>query len=229
MIIVLDLDDTLYDELSFVKSGFKIVSFWLYQNFSIPQEESFSFMIEELFQKGRGKIFDSLLEKYSIYTKQNLKKCISLYRKHKPDIKLYPEAEDFLERLKKYPIYLVTDGNKTVQKNKIISLGLDKKVKSYILTHCYGIKNAKPSPYCFLKICEKEKVSPLEVVCIGDNPYKDFVNLKTFGFKTIRILKGQYKDIFLEEKFEAEYRFNSLSEITEEFLMKITSKNLEGK
>ncbi len=223
MVIVLDLDDTLYDELSFVKSGFKSVATWLFQNFLIPPEESLSFMLQELARKGRGEIFDSLLKKYGIFSKKDVKKCISIYRKHRPDIKLYPEAEFFLERFKKYPIYIVTDGNKVVQRNKIISLGLDKKVKFFYLTHNFGTKYSKPSPYCFLKICEKERVPPQKVVCIGDNPYKDFVNLKPLGFKTIRVLKGQYKDVFLEEKFEAEYKFNSLSEITEEFLIQITS------
>jgi len=55
MVIVLDLDDTLYDELSFVKSGFKSVATWLFQNFLIPPEESLSFMLQELARKGRGK------------------------------------------------------------------------------------------------------------------------------------------------------------------------------
>ena len=168
MIIVLDLDDTLYDELSFVKSGFKAVALWLYNKFSFLPEETFSVMLQDLFQNGRGQIFDSLLKKYGVYTKQNVKECIRIYRKHKPDIKLYPEAEDFLERFKKYPIYVVTDGNKNVQKNKIISLGLDKKVKFCYLTHCYGIRNAKPSPYWFNYLMNKYNLKPEECISVGD-------------------------------------------------------------
>ncbi|MCM8810935.1 MAG: HAD family hydrolase [Candidatus Omnitrophica bacterium] len=222
MIIVLDLDDTLYDELSFVKSGFRAVSEYLYRKFSINPKKSFLFMCKKLKTDGRGRIFDDLLIKYGIYTKKEVLECIKIYRHHQPKISLFPDAKKFLKKFNKYPIYIVTDGNKIVQRNKIKALGLDKKAVFCYITNSYGKKAVKPSPYCFLKICKREKVSPKKVVYIGDNPYKDFVGIKKLGFKTIRIIRGQYKDVVLDDKFEADYKFNSLLEITEDFLLNIT-------
>ena len=119
MIISFDLDDTLYNEHSFVKSGFKAVSKYLFQKYSIPQKESYSFLEKRFTRFGRKQILDEVLKNFNIYSKKNVLMCLSVYRKHKPKIKLYPEANQCLKRFKDFPIYIVTDGNKLVQKNKI--------------------------------------------------------------------------------------------------------------
>jgi len=221
MIISFDLDDTLYNEYSFIKSGFKAVSKYLFQKYSIPQKESYSFLEKRFTRFGRKQILDEVLKNFNIYSKKNVLMCLSVYRKHKPKIKLYPEANQCLKRFKDFPIYIVTDGNKLVQKNKIKALGLHKRVKGYILTSEYGLKNSKPSPYCFLKICKKEKSKPENLVYIGDNPKKDFVGLKPLGMKTIRVMKSQYKDIKKSKKFEAHYKIDSIKDLTMNFVQKI--------
>ncbi len=43
-----------------------------------------------------------------------------------------------------------------------------------------------------------------DIVYIGDNPNKDFVNIKKLGFRTIRVLKGMFSNSNKETKFEAE-------------------------
>ena len=140
---------------------------------------------------------------------------------HKPKIQLYPEADTCLNRLCNYPIYIVTDGNKMVQENKLRALNLLSRVNFCYITHRYGVKNSKPSPYCFLKICERERVSPKDVIYIGDNPHKDFVGIKPLGFNTIRVRKGQYRDLIKPEKFEANYQIESLTELDDVLLEQI--------
>ena len=73
-------------------------------------------MMNELNEKGRGKVFNALLEEYGI-NKKNLMKCIKVYREHRPKIDLEQDIFNALAKLsKKYSTYLVTDGNKIVQK-----------------------------------------------------------------------------------------------------------------
>jgi len=220
MILVFDLDDTLYEEIAFVKSGFKAVSEFLECVYNISKNELFELMIKNL-NHGRGKIFDELLKYYGIFTKKLVRKCVSVYRFHKPKIHLYQDTLDCFERFKSLSKYIVTDGNKIVQQKKIDALNLNNKIKRCLITHRYGIKNAKPSPYCFNLICKLEKVQTKEVVFIGDNPTKDFVGIKPLGFRTIRILRGNYKYIRLNPSFEADFEINSLSELTETFLYRI--------
>ena len=68
---------------------------------------------------------------------------------------------------------------------------------------------------------ELENVSPHQLVYIGDNPMKDFVNLKKEGFKTVRVLTGFYKNLRLESEFEADNLINSLDEIDEKLIKTI--------
>lgn len=51
------------------------------------------------------------------------------------------------------------------------------------------------------------------MVYIGDNPYKDFVGIKPLGFRTVRVCRGQYKEIVKTEEYEAGYRIKSLEEL----------------
>lgn len=224
-VIVFDLDDTLYDELSFVNSGFKEVANYLFKEYAIPIEASNEFMTKRL-QLGRGKIFDDLLSHYKIYSKENVKKCVSVYRLHKPTITLYNDANDALTRLKNYSLYILTDGNKIVQKNKIDALGLSERVKFSFITYRYGIRHSKPSPYCFHKICEREGVTPSEVIYVGDNPNKDFIGIKPLGFRTVRLLRGQYAHMKMGKEYEAEYNIDSLSKLTEQFIDDMFGKDI---
>ena len=220
MIIVFDLDEVLYDEKTYVISGFRAVSEFLEKDEAIPKKIIFEYLKRRL-KNGRERIFNDLLDNFRIYSQKNLKKCISVYRTHTPKIKLYSDAKDCLKRLKNYPLYIVTDGNKMVQKNKIKALNLENHVKKTILTSNYGSRNSKPSTFCFQKICDMEKTSPTNLVYIGDDPHKDFVGLKREGFKTIRLFKGRFKNERLSKEFEADYKIKSLKEINEEFIKMI--------
>ena len=222
MIIVFDLDEVLYDEKTYVISGFRTVSEFLEKDEAIPKKIIFEYLKRRL-KNCRERIFNDLLDNFRIYSQKNLKKCISVYRTHTPKIKLYSDAKDCLKRLKNYPLYIVTDGNKIVQKNKIKALNLENHIKKIILTSNYGLRNSKPSTFCFQKICDMEKTSPTNLVYIGDDPHKDFVGLKREGFKTIRLFKGRFKNERLSKEFEADYKIKSLKEINEKFIKKISA------
>ena len=213
MILIFDLDDTLYPEITYVKSGLKEVSLFLYKNFDIDKELAYSEMYESLRIHG-NKIFDNMLMKHHIYTKRNLNKCISVYRKHNPKIELYKDAKECIKRFKNFKKYIVTDGNIIVQRNKIKSLNLNNSFEKIIPTYQYGISFSKPSINCFKMILSYENTKPENMIYIGDNPYKDFINIKKIGIKTIRILRGAYKDILLDDEHEADYSFKNLNSIT---------------
>jgi putative hydrolase of the HAD superfamily len=226
MVLAFDLDDTLYEELNYVKSGFREVARWLLNELGIDENSSYQFMVNELERSGRGNIFNNLLAEHELFSKSRLKKCISVYRLHFPDIRLSKEASECLLRLKSHSKYVVTDGNKLVQYNKVKALELDKMqaIRKIFITYRHGLKHGKPSPYCFMKICELENTTPEHVVYIGDNPHKDFVGIKPFGFKTIRVLQGNFKNLQLDEAHEADLRIHSLEELTDELIESLEQK-----
>jgi putative hydrolase of the HAD superfamily len=192
-ILVFDLDDTLYPEIAFVQSGFSAVAAWLESSYGWPRSTLFSEMEEILDLSGRGSVFDVVLRNRGVFQKHVINRCVWIYRHHKPtSISLYNSAQHILDRLVQAP-YIVTDGHKIVQKNKLESLGLFARTKKAFITHRYGKKNAKPSTYCFKRIVELENCAWGDLVYVGDNPSKDFVGLNPLGVRTLRVLTGSYR------------------------------------
>ena len=70
-----------------------------------------------------------------------------------------------------------------------------------------------------------EKCNATNMIYIGDNPNKDFVNIKKIGIKTIRVLTGNYKNLILSEKFEAEITIKNLTLLTTKLIHKIQNEN----
>lgn len=122
------------------------------------------------------------------------------------------EHHQLLQQLPK-PLYLVTDGNKIVQQNKVEALGIAHYFKRIFITHRFGIKHAKPSTYCFELIRKAEKCEWQNMVYVGDNPVKDFVNLNRLGAHTVRVLTGAHRNINTLAEFDAEKVVNDLLEV----------------
>jgi putative hydrolase of the HAD superfamily len=213
--IIFDLDDTLYNEIDFVQSGFRAVSDSFALSHNLDAELLYLKMVEELNEHGRGSVFNNSLEHFGIHTKNAVKKAISIYRLHTPNITLPKESLEILEYFKgqNIPLYLVTDGNKVVQANKIEALGLQKFINKSFITHRYGKIHAKPSSYCFLKIAKLEDAAFSDVVYIADNINKDFVNIKKLGFQTVRIRQGMFEHVQKPQEFHAHLEIDDLLEL----------------
>ena len=225
MIIVFDLDDTLYEEITYVRSGFKAVANYLSQTYKMAMPDKiFIEFVQALEEQGRGRVFDSFLKKYNLLNRKVIKKCLSVYRMHEPNICLSDSGQSCLERLNDFPKYLVTDGNKIVQTKKVKALKINKYFRYIMITHNYGLKFSKPSTYCFHKILKRENASPQDLIYIGDHPQKDFINLKKDGFWTVRVITGEYRNFEASPEFEADYRINSLDELSIKELKKMMGR-----
>ena len=58
-----------------------------------------------------------------------------------------------------------------------------------------------------------------DIVYVGDNPNKDFIELKKHGAITIRVNQGMFKNLILDEKYMADYEITNLK-----YLEKILNK-----
>lgn len=215
MVIIFDLDDTLYPEAQFVNSGLNAVALFGEEIFGWPAKESLLFMTHTLKNEGRDFIFNKWLSHHNSLTKTLLKKCVSVYRTHVPNISLDSDIKNLIRKYsEQYPIYLVTDGNKVVQYNKVCSLDILPFFKGLYITHRFGIKNAKPSLHCFDLIRKREDSDWRSLIYIGDNPLKDFVNLNLMGSLTIRVLTGMHKDMNAPSNYEGKIKISSLLDLT---------------
>jgi putative hydrolase of the HAD superfamily len=215
-VVIFDMDDTLYDEASFVLSGLRAVADFMSRQWGIPRRGALSTMRRTLAREGRGAIFDAALKQYGHFSKQAVTSCLNRYRSHDPEIRLYPDAKRALKRLDCYSLYIVTDGNPRVQRSKARALGLPSLVKQVFVTWHYGRSHGKPSPILLNRIAEREDALPSEVVYIGDDPNKDFVGIRPLGFKTLRVMRGRFRDLRLPPAYEADRRIATLDDVTQE-------------
>ena len=196
MILIFDLDDTLYDESRFVDGGLKAVARQGEARWGWDAVQSLDRLRDILARDGRGKVFDRWLEEHDAWSRSGVRDCVRAYRNHTPDIELFPAARRMIDRYRpRGPLFLVTDGHKIVQRNKVDALALWPDFKRIFITHRFGVAAAKPSIHCFERIQAEAGCEWRDMVYVGDNPAKDFVNLNTLGVSTVRVLTGGYSEI----------------------------------
>lgn len=214
MVLIFDLDDTLYDEMTYVVSGLCAVAKFGETFFGWESGQSLAFMQAHLLQHGRGKVFDEWLRAHGRHSTKRVAECVNIYRHHKPHISLFPFTSRVLEQYQGIePMYLVTDGHKIVQQNKIEALKLEPIFKKTFITHRFGIRHAKPSLHCFEIIRRTERCEWSDMVYVGDNPTKDFVNLNRVGAMTVRVRTGSHATVMALPGYEARAKISDLDSL----------------
>ena len=185
--ILFDLDDTLYMEREFVKSGFKAVASFIQNDNGIDEDIVYDNLLS-IFNSGKRKnIFDTYISKFGKIN-FSISELVDLYRSHLPNINLLPGIHEYLILLSKdYKLGLVTDGYIQTQKNKINALGLKKIFDQILITEELGREYWKPSIVPFSTICDKLGVMPTKAIYIADNPAKDFKGPNQLGMHSIRL------------------------------------------
>lgn len=215
---VFDLDDTLYPEIEFVKSGFQVVAGYLGDRYGYNEKELQSKLASILKRDGRGKVFNTLLEELGLYSEANLLLLIHLYRTHKPNINLYKDVLLTIERLKNLGtnFAIVTDGMASVQRNKLVSLRLSNYFDILFCTDELGRKYWKPSTISFEVVLKLLDIMPDEAVYIGDNVFKDFLGPNSLGMHTIQVIRQKgYENAKnnLSPSYFADFKINNLKDI----------------
>jgi len=200
--VVFDLDDTLYDEIEYCKSGFAVVAEFLAnrpearpssmgEGEAPPAERIFAALWEQFTAGNRTKTFNAALDELGIGCDDELiGELIEVYRNHSPKITLPQDSRDALCELStKYTLALLTDGFLPGQQFKVQALGIEKYFKSIVYTEQLGRECWKPSPAGFEKIMQALKVEAENMVYVADNEKKDFIAPNKLGFSTIRLIR----------------------------------------
>lgn len=176
--VVFDLDDTLYSEKNYVRSGYRKIA----QNY--PDIENAEEKLWNSFLKGE-KAIDKVFDEARLDEKEK-KNALNIYREHMPVIELYTGVSEMLSRIKNKgkKIGIITDGRPDGQKNKIKALRLD--VDQVIITdELGGIQYRKPNKKAFELVQNRWKIAFNKMVYIGDNITKDFIAPKELGMEVI--------------------------------------------
>ena len=190
-IVIFDMDDTLYDEIDYCKSGYHACSNWLSTKFNVDADQIYTAMLNEFNTGNRNRIFNSALDISGINRDSDLiTELVQIYRNHKPAITLPPASKQVLESLNaKYTLALLTDGFLPAQQLKVAALDIEKYFQTIIYTEQLGRQFWKPSPVGFEKIMTQFNAKPHQCVYIADNAAKDFIAPNNLGFATIQLTR----------------------------------------
>jgi putative hydrolase of the HAD superfamily len=185
--VIFDLDDTLYLERDFVRSGFYAVDRWCADVLGVGGVQK---VAQKYFEAGeRGNIFDLVLEQLTVKrSDETLSAMVRVYREHFPTITLMPDTVRCLAALKgQARMGLLTDGNPVTQWRKIEALGIRNTFKEIVVTGDWGIEFFKPHLRGFLHF-ERQFDSPSsQFIYVADNPAKDFTGPHELGWRAVRV------------------------------------------
>ena len=172
---IFDLDDTLYSEKEYIRSGFKAVSDYLGGGY----EET----LWRYFEEGKPAI-DELVS--DLNREEDKEMLLFIYRVHQPDIHPYEGVINTMKKLKAqgYRLGIITDGRPEGQRNKLNVLELHDLVEDIIITdELGGAQFRKPCDIAFRIIQNRWRLPASQIAYVGDNPVKDFQGPQQLGMK----------------------------------------------
>lgn len=189
-LVVFDMDDTLYPETDYVRSGYRAVCRHIAENTGLPDGPFFERMWWHFRYGDSRRVFDAVLLEFALGGRFTPAMLVEIYRLHMPEIHLSADAREVLTHLRTMSCRLavVTDGPWGMQQRKVEALGLAGYVDQVVLTDSLPPGSAKPSPAAFAGLMHQFDIASAACVYVADNPLKDFLGPRQLGWFTMQIL-----------------------------------------
>jgi putative hydrolase of the HAD superfamily len=208
-VIVFDLDDTLYNELDYLKSAYREIA-------ELLDPKEWKLLYSKMFSLYRNKtnVFEFLTKNYKI----ELKTLVKLYRNHKPNICLFEGVIDIIDAIKSKngKIAIITDGRSKTQRAKIDSLGILEYIDEIIISDEIG--SEKPSLENFKAI--EKTISATQYYYIADNLKKDFIAPNALGWGSIALIDNG-KNIHYDSN-----KYIDIKNLPQEFIINFKEINI---
>jgi putative hydrolase of the HAD superfamily len=192
LVLVFDLDDTLYAERQFALCGFRAAAAWAKAELGLDGLDA---DMTRLLDAGHlGRLFALALEERlpGRHAPEHVKSLIAAYRACEPELTLFDDARWALDHYAGGgPLGLITDGTHAMQLKKVRALTLEQHFKEIVYTDLLGKGRAfaKPHPRSF-EMMELALADPGgRYVYVGDNPAKDFVAPNARGWITVQVVR----------------------------------------
>lgn len=183
VLVAFDLDDTLYKECDYVKSGYIYVARELARELGMDVSPLVDVALSGNSPKHP---FDMLYQ--CIGGRVDVKRMVEMYREHFPDITLPDVTRRCLDTLLDAGVRLalITDGRHVGQWNKIRALGLERYFNNRYISVSADVGYDKNfiEPWTRMETLTSDCI---ERWYIGDNPRKDFHHPRRLGWNTVML------------------------------------------
>lgn len=195
-VVAFDLDDTLYTEMDYVRSGYRTVANALSEASGVDARELFNLILAN-----RPLGFEAALERIKGTPAQGMftiESMVEMYRAHTPDIQLRPGAHETLEALRRRGagLVLITDGSTRHQRAKIKALGLEEffAPEAILISEETGGDKTSIVPWQLTE--ERFGVPGTLFTYVGDNLSKDFLLPNMRGWQTVMLRDCTSSNVF---------------------------------
>jgi putative hydrolase of the HAD superfamily len=212
--LLFDLDDTLYLERRFARSGFRAVAAHVAGRFGASEFEVAATLMGELRGNRRSQAFQRLCERLDLDV-SIVDELREVYRRHVPVLRLpRPSWRVLSTSRESWRVGILTNGFPEVQRRKVAALGLDSLVDTVIYAHEVGA--GKPDRRVFLAACEALGTEPESTVMAGDDPWNDVDGARRAGLRAIRIRHGMHAGVDAGETGPADATVGTLADVPAE-------------
>lgn len=159
--VIFSLDNTLYNERQYVKNSCNKNPNYL------KNDKLWNLLPKEKYKTTKSK---------------------EIHKSRISEITLHDEVIKIISKLRKknIKIGIITDGLPEIQRKTIMTLGLEEIFDDIIITdELGGIQFRKPNDISFRILQNRWKVPFEQIVCVGDNPLKDFQAPWQLGMKSL--------------------------------------------
>ncbi len=189
-VICFDLDDTLYKEIDFLKSGYRKIADHVEKRYGLDASDVYDRLLS--WYRLDENPFVNLNKTYEI--EHPISDYLNIYRYHHPNLSLSNDTIETLNALQEEKVILaiITDGREVTQMQKIEALGLTKWFRKENIFINEDTSHFKPSHWSFdrlmLHCSEQCPEEDLSYYYVGDNPQKDFLAPNQLGWETVCLL-----------------------------------------
>ncbi|GAB4080704.1 hypothetical protein GCM10028783_16520 [Modestobacter muralis] len=198
--VVVDLDDTLYPQASYLAGAAAAVGAAA-ADAGLDGAAVHAALVAEL---AAGSDTGGTIDRALLATGVDpaalpalLPPLVAAFTGHVPDrLPTYPGVEAALTALAAaVPLACLTDGAPVIQRAKLAGTGLDRLLPLVVLSDELGGRaTRKPSPAGLLAIAAQLGVPADRLLMIGDRPGKDVAVAAAVGARAIRVRQGEYAD-----------------------------------
>ncbi len=195
--VLFDLDDTLYDQALWLNGAWAAVA-----AAAEAQGADYDEMLQALRRiasegSDRGHIINRAAAVVLPHLSVDL--LVQAFKGFRsPPLPCFSGAERLQSLRRHAKIAIVTDGDPTLQMDKVRATGVGEHVDAVVCSDELGGRAfRKPSPLPFLYALERLGLLADEAsgcVMVGDRPGKDIDGASALGMRTIRVRTGEYRD-----------------------------------